>query len=208
MEILIIRHGRTEANKAGRYLGRTDVPLCLEGEAEAMTCGIMPTVEKVYVSPMVRAVRTAQICFPNALQIPVPDFREMDFGIFEGLNYEEMTDNAEYRKWVDGNCRGKCPGGESMPEFVDRVFSAFDGIVRAAAESNERQLFITAHGGTVMALLSRCGRPEKDYYDWYVKNCHGYIAHLDEASWEKEPVLTDPVPFDSLSALPGGRILL
>ena len=208
MEILILRHGQTDGNREGRYLGRTDVPLNEAGEAEARAGGVLPGVRKVYVSPMRRAVRTAEICFPNARQVPVPDFREMDFGIFEGLNYEEMTGNAEYQKWVDGMCRGKCPGGESMPEFIDRVFAAFDGIVRAAVRAGEKQLFIAAHGGTVMALLSRCGRPEKDYYDWYVKNCRGYIAHLEEGSWENNPILTEPVMFEALSALPEERIKL
>ena len=141
-------------------------------------------------------------------QVPVPDFREMDFGIFEGLNYEEMTGNAEYQKWVDGMCRGKCPGGESMPEFIDRVFAAFDAVVREAVRAGEKQLFIAAHGGTVMALLSRCARPEKDYYDWYVKNCRGYVAHLDERNWASSPVLTEPVMFEALSALPEERITL
>ena len=208
MEILILRHGQTDGNKDGRYLGRTDVPLNEAGEAEALAGGVLRAVKKVYVSPMRRAVRTAELCFPNALQVPVPDFREMDFGIFEGLNYEEMTGNAEYQKWVDGMCRGKCPGGESMPEFVDRVFAAFDGVVREAMAAGEKQVFIAAHGGTVMALLSHCGRPEKDYYDWYVKNCRGYIAHLDENRWAEEPILTEPVQFEALSALPEGRIIL
>ena len=193
-------------NKDGRYQGRTDVPLCPEGEEELLRGGVLPEVREVFVSPMSRAVRTAELCFPGARQIPVPDFREMDFGIFEGLNYEEMTGNEEYRKWVDGMCRGKCPGGESMPEFVDRVFAAFDDVARRAIELGKKQIFIAAHGGTVMALLSRCGRPEKDYYDWFVKNGGGYVAHLEEKTWDELPVLTEPVLFEKLSALPPERI--
>ena len=206
MEILILRHGKTSMNKDGRYQGRTDVPLCPEGEEELLAGGTLPGVEKVYVSPMSRAVRTAELCFPGARQVPVPDFREMDFGIFEGLNYEEMTGNEEYQKWVDGMCRGKCPGGESMPEFVDRVFAAFDGVARCAILAGERQLFIAAHGGTVMALLSRCALPEKDYYDWFVPNGGGYVVHLDESSWTQRPVLTEPQLFKRLTDLPKERI--
>ncbi len=208
MEILILRHGKTSMNQDGRYQGRTDVPLCPEGEAELLAGGTLPGVRKVYVSPMLRAVRTAELCFPNAERVPVPDFREMDFGVFEGKNYEEMTGDPEYQKWVDGMCRGKCPGGESMPEFIDRVFAAFDALARKAVAAGEKQVFIAAHGGTVMALLSRCAVPEKDYYDWFVKNGRGYIVRLDEASWAEKPVLTEPVAFDSLSALPEGRITL
>lgn len=110
MEIVIMRHGQTDGNKEGRYLGRTDVPLNEAGEAEAVASGVLPGVKKVYVSPMIRARRTAELCFPNAALVVVPDFREMDFGIFEGLNYEEMTGNEEYQSgWTA--CAGEnAPG--------------------------------------------------------------------------------------------------
>ncbi len=197
MEILILRHGKTALNLHGRYQGRTDAPLCPEGEAELLAMGVCPEAETVFVSPMRRAVRTAELCFPRARQIPVPDFREMDFGSFEGKNYEEMADDPDYRAWVDGMCRGKCPGGESMAEFVDRVCAAFDGAAAAALQNGEQRLLIAAHGGTIMALLSRYGRPEKDYYDWYAPNGGGYTA-----VWNPEKrVLTDVRAFKSLSAL-------
>lgn len=204
LEILILRHGKTALNLRGRYQGRTDVPLCPEGEAELLGMGVCPDVRKVYISPMRRAVRTAEICFPNAEQVPVPDFREMDFGAFEEKNYEEMADDPDYRSWVDGLCRGKCPGGESMGEFVERVCAAFDRMTAEAIGNGEKRLVIAAHGGTVMALLSRYGRPEKDYYDWYAPNGGGYTMLLDEAAWVSEKTLTDIRPFSALSELRGG----
>lgn len=193
MKVLILRHGKTALNLHGRYQGRTDVPLCPEGEAELREMGVCPEVRKVYVSPMRRAVRTAEICFPNAERIPVPDFREMDFGSFEGKNYREMADDPEYRAWVDGMCRGKCPGGESMAEFTERVCAAFDRIAADSLAAGENSIVIAAHGGTVMALLSRRGRPEKDYYDWYAPNGGGY-----RMAWDGQ-TLTDIVPFAALS---------
>ena len=200
MELLILRHGKTSLNMDGRYQGRTDAPLCPEGEAELRAMGVLPELEKVYVSPMRRAVRTAELCFPGAEQIPVPDFREMDFGSFEGKNYLEMADDPDYRAWVDGMCRGKCPGGESMAEFIDRVCAAFDEIAAAALAAGEPRIVIAAHGGTIMALLSRYGRPEKDYYDWYAPNGGGYTAVWDPAARE----LTAVRPFHSLSELAEG----
>ena len=199
MKILILRHGKTAMNLHGRYQGRTDVPLCPEGEAELLSMGVCPDVQRVWVSPMRRAMRTAELCFPNAAQIPVPDFREMDFGTFEGKNYQEMADDPEYRAWVDGMCRGKCPGGESMGEFIDRVCAAFEALAAEAIAAGEQSLVITAHGGTIMALLSRYGRPEKDYYDWHAANGGGYVMCLDEAAWPVEKALTDIVPFSTLS---------
>ena len=203
MKILILRHGKTDMNLHGRYQGRTDAPLCPEGEAELLRQGVCPEVRKVYVSPMRRAVRTAELCFPSAEQIPIPDFREMDFGSFEGKNYAEMADDPAYRSWVDGMCRGKCPGGESMAEFVERVCTAFDAAVRQAIASGEKDMVIAAHGGTVMALLSRYGRPERDYYDWYAPNGGGYVMELDGAAWASEKALTDIRAFTALSELRG-----
>ena len=48
------------------------------------------------------------------------------------------------------------------------------------AKKEEPAVF-AIHGGTIMALLSRFGRPEKGYYDWYVKNGHGYVCEWDGA---------------------------
>lgn len=203
MKVLILRHGKTDMNLRGRYQGRTDAPLCPEGEAELLRMGIHPNMKKVFVSPMRRAIRTAELCFPNAAQTVVPDLREMDFGSFEGKNYEEMAEDAEYRAWVDGMCRGKCPGGESMAEFIDRVCASFDAVIDQSIASEEKSIHIVAHGGTVMALLSRYGRPEKDYYDWYAPNGGGYVMKLDECTWVSEKVLTDIIPFASLSELNG-----
>ena len=203
MRVLILRHGKTAMNLHGRYQGRTDAPLCPEGEAELLDSGICPDVRKVFVSPMRRAVRTAALCFPNAEQISVPDFREMDFGSFEGKNYQEMEDDPAYRAWVDGMCRGKCPGGESMAEFTDRVCAAFDTVAAEAIKHRENALVIAAHGGTIMALLSRYGRPGKDYYDWYAPNGGGYVMNLNEIDWTSEKILTDTRPFTALSSLWG-----
>ena len=201
MKLLILRHGKTSMNLRGRYQGRTDAPLCPEGETELLEKGVCPEVKRVYVSPMRRAVRTAELCFPNAERVSVPDLREMDFGSFEGKNYEEMADDPAYRAWVDGMCRGTCPGGESMGGFTDRVCAAFDALVTEAVRNGEQSIVIAAHGGTVMALLSRYGTPEKDYYDWYAPNGGGYFMKLDETVWPAERALTDIVPFSTLAEL-------
>ena len=50
IEIVLIRHGKTEGNKQKQYIGRTDQPLSEEGKAEIRS-GSYPSVEKVYASP-------------------------------------------------------------------------------------------------------------------------------------------------------------
>ena len=205
MEIFLVRHGQTAGNLAGRYIGRTDEPLCEEGVAYARQTGVFPGIGCVYVSPMRRAGETAAILFPNARYIVCSDLREMDFGDFEGRSADEMADDSAYRTWVDGGCLDACPNGESAAEFSARICSAFDKIVQDAVSDGKNKecqkdgrLIIVAHGGTIMALMFKYARPLRNYFDWHVKNIQGWHSYLDENMWDKEPALTS---YDKLEVL-------
>ena len=87
--IYIIRHGKTELNKANVLQGRSDYPLTEEGiqqakEAAKKLEGI--PFSHVFTSPLVRASDTASIVAPGIK--PVTDHRliEMDYGPYEGMS--------------------------------------------------------------------------------------------------------------------------
>lgn len=198
MEVLLIRHGKTAGNIAKRYVGSTDEPLCEEGIAHAHLSGKDTNTTALYVSPMKRALETAQIKFPNAQMTVCADLREMDFGDFEGWTATELEHDSAYTKWLESECTLRCPNGERMDEFADRICRAFDAIVSECIDNGDERLVIVAHGGSIMSILSRYGKPGRRYYDWYVDNCSGYRAQLDEASWESEPALVDCEIFEKL----------
>lgn len=162
--VYLIRHGLTESNRRRRYIGRTDEPLCPEGRA-ALSAFPPAGIETVYVSPLLRARETAAILFPGARQIAADGLREMDFGAFENRSADDMKDDAAYRAWVDGMCEGDCPGGESRRGFAARTVRAFE---RICASDESETLVIVAHGGTIMALMSELGEPQRDYWSWHV----------------------------------------
>ena len=137
MQTVLIRHGRTPGNDERRYIGRTDESLSARGKAEAEKAVRDFEQKKVYVSPLKRARETAAILFPNAEQIILPGLRETDFGSFEGKNADEMTDDADYRAWVDGMCLGTCPRGESRADVTRRAVEAFEEAVREEAVLEE-----------------------------------------------------------------------
>jgi alpha-ribazole phosphatase len=197
MDILLMRHSRTTGNIQRRYVGATDEPLCEEGIALAHDSGIDTGTAIVYVSPLSRARETARIKFPNAQLNIVGDLKEMDFGDFEGRTASEMERDEAYVKWLESRCTLPCPNGEGITDFSDRVCAAFDGIVRACIKNGDKQLVIVAHGGSIMSILSRYAKPEREYYEWYVDNCCGYRTQLDEASWNDSPVLTEMVKFET-----------
>ena len=163
MRIWLIRHGSTAMNEAGRYQGRLDGGLSEAGRAALRPAAFRPG--RLIVSPARRARETAAILFPGMEQEIVPDLREMDFGAFEGLSWREMEDNADYRAWVDGGCRGRCPGGEDREGYSARVCAAFAHVLRTE-ESSGAPLAIVAHGGTQMCVLERGGKPARDFYAW------------------------------------------
>lgn len=180
MRVYLLRHGETAWNAQGRYLGRTDLPLTEAGRAALRKADLAP--EAVFVSPLGRAAETAAILFPQARQIVVPDLREMDFGLFEGRGWRDMEDFAPYREWVDGDCRGPVPEGESMEAFCARTCAAFGALMDQAAASGAKRLAVVAHGGTQMAVLERFALPPREYFDWKSSCGGGFL--LDAAPWQ------------------------
>lgn len=175
MELILIRHGQTPGNGEKRYVGIVDQPLSERGRAEALAAGVHEGVRRVYVSTLQRTRETASIMFPNAEAIVVDGIQEMDFGVFAGRTPDEMADDPQYRAWVDSMCADPCPGGESQSQLTERVCAAMEQLVREASARGEDRVVMVAHGGTMMAFLSRYGNdPGRQYWEWLVGNCEGY----------------------------------
>lgn len=184
MRVYLLRHGRTLWNDQRRYLGLTDLPLTEEGRSELRAADF--TAEIVYTSPLLRARQTARILFPNTRIETVADFREMDFGDFEGRSADQMADDPAYRAWVAGLCEGPCPNGESRAEFCARTCRAFSDLVEGAAAEGKDRLVIVAHSGTLRAVMERFSLPAYGYFDHIPPNGGGYVLDYDPALWMKE----------------------
>lgn len=115
MRVELIRHGETLWQGTGRYQGQTDVPLSEQGRQALSPASFSP--EKVYITALQRTRQTAERLFPQARLVVVEDLGEMNFGRFEGRSAAEMEEDPSYRAWVEGMCRGQCPGGESRLRF-------------------------------------------------------------------------------------------
>ena len=138
-ESLSARRGSLSAGRGSLTAGGESLPAKREnlsaGRESLLTGGIYRDPAVVYVSPLKRARETASILFPEAVQVVIPGFSEMNFGKFEGRNYKEMENDPDYRAWVEGMCLGKCPGGESREEFCARTCEAFLEVLRQAPQN-------------------------------------------------------------------------
>lgn len=185
MKIYLLRHGLTIYNTEKRYQGQRDIPLSAEGLAMLRKADFH--TDLVYVSPLTRARQTAQVLFPTARQVQVPDLREMCFGSFEGRNYKEMEHDPDYLAWVQANCETTCPDGERKTDFCNRTCAAFSKLVDENLAQDRDLMVIVAHGGTQMSVMERYAVPHKEYYQWCAPNAGGYL--LDTCDWQTQHIL-------------------
>ena len=112
----------------------------------------------------------------------------MDFGAFEGHNYQELSGDPAYQRWIDSGGTLPFPEGESREEFIRRSVAGYEKMVyhmkriwERSAASGQRDCKIqnasaVVHGGTIMALLGHFLGGE--YFDYQVKCGQGYSGRL------------------------------
>lgn len=184
MMVELIRHGQTILQAEHRYVGATDDPLSADGAHELVAVSAEACPGRVFVSALQRTSQTARIVFPTANLTVVPGLEEMDFGAYETHRADDLENDPGYRAWVEGNCEGRCPGGESKEEFSARVCAAFSGLLDGAPQT---PLTVVAHSGTIMAVMERFGRPTRGFFDWYVPWGCGLL--LDADDWQRSHTL-------------------
>ena len=182
INMTLIRHGATKANLEHRYLGKTEEALSEEGKEKLQMRkdnGMYATPNHLFVSPMFRCRETAAILFPNLPFQCIPEWTEMDFGLFEGKNYKDLNGNPEYQAWIDSGGMLPFPKGESREAFQKRVVFGFFRMLSCLEKekaSEKDKITAVVHGGTIMALLSALSGGE--YFDYQVKCADGYRCQL------------------------------
>lgn len=173
--LTFIRHGKTLANEQGRYLGWTQEDLSALGRQEIlqnMQKGMYPRADVLLVSPMSRCKQTAALIYPGQSWVEVDDWKEMNFGRFEGKNYQELNGDIQYQAWIDSGGTLPFPEGESREAFVERCAQAMrklaPELVRMAQGRPKLAVTAVVHGGTIMALMSTFAGG--DYFDYQCKN--------------------------------------
>lgn len=148
-----MRHGETEGNQRGAYLGWKDPPLNDQGrqQAEWLAAKLARVpVTVIYSSDLRRAADTAAaIAAHHGIPIiTTPALRELNFGAWSGMTYEAIAARNLHllRAWVADPAAHAPPGGETLDSLVSRV---------AAAVPLDDGAVVVTHGGPIRALLAR-----------------------------------------------------
>jgi probable phosphoglycerate mutase len=156
-ELLIIRHGETEANLQGRWQGHGDSPLTECGLAQAKAIGKRLTTHRfssLYSSDLGRARNTAKIIAKHTGHKIVLDkrLREKDVGIFQGLTVEEAERlyPDEWRLYKNFASDYAIPNGESSQQRLERAISCLEDI---GSRHPSESIVVVTHGGVLNDLL-------------------------------------------------------
>ena len=148
----LIRHGLTSGNLQGLYIGSgTDIPLCDEGRAQLAELKERfeyPQVDTVFSSPLMRAVETANILFPNAThQFSVHDLREAGFGVFENHPVKELVKNEDFKKWITPGSGFVPEGAEPTEQFHARCSETLLKLFEYMIRMDVTEAACVTHGG-------------------------------------------------------------
>jgi broad specificity phosphatase PhoE len=147
--VYLIRHGETEWARSGRHTGRTDIPLTDVGRGQA--AHLLPIFEgiefkEIFSSPLKRALETAQLAGVGDRAQLDPDLMEWDYGDYEGLTKQQITDKVP--GWTIWTL--PCPNGELIGQIAARADRA---IARIRAVDGHVAVF--AHGHLLRVFVSR-----------------------------------------------------
>lgn len=178
MEIYWLRHGKTKSNEEHRYLGKTDEGLT-EAETERLQAKKVPEAWQtfpLFSSPMKRCRQTAELLFQKE-PLLIPEWEEMDFGLFEGKNYQDLKGDAYYQRWIDSDGTLPFPQGESREAFLQRSRKGLERMLFLLDKDGmPDKVVAVVHGGTIMAVLSEL--TGREYFSFQVPNGGGYRTRI------------------------------
>jgi len=156
--VLLIRHGDTQASQDGRFAGAIDIPLSKEGRIHASELAVRLSrypLDAIYASSMQRTRETAGFtAHVHGLEvIPVPEFREINHGIWDGKNREEIL--AQYgQAMLDDYNRDpfhfRPENGESAEDVLKRAAPKLSELVK---KHDGQTILIVAHKTTNRLLI-------------------------------------------------------
>lgn len=188
LTVLLVRHGRSEANENRTIAGGLDTPLAPEGHAQAAALAQLiwdrrPRPTEVYASPLRRALDTAA---PTAKRLGVAvtvveAFRELSFGVLEGANRDTDVDaRLGYERWRQDPTLAPAAGAESLGDLERRVRPALAALL--ASHEDGDTVLVVGHNVTNRVLLGALtGWPLERYATLSLRSRHLYEVTLGAA---------------------------
>ncbi len=172
--IYIIRHGQTEMNHRQALQGRSNYPLDETGIAQARSAAEKLRdirFDRVYTSPLKRAIQTAKIIAPYVEPVVEDRLIEMDYGPYEGCDLTQLP--SEILTFFRDFVHNPAPDGmEPLSDVVARVGSFLEEL-----RDVEGNILLSAHAISMKGMLEYLTPGSHGaYWSKYIGNCSVYAA--------------------------------
>jgi alpha-ribazole phosphatase/probable phosphoglycerate mutase len=156
--LYLVRHGQVADGHTDRYHGHNDIGLSAKGvrQFEELAAQLEPVpLAGVYASDLTRALTGAEIISRGREVAPriIPEFREVHFGVWEGLNFTEIAERfpAELEARFRDLTSFRIPGGESLTDVRARALPRLAGLIQ---QHQGEAFIVVAHAGINRVILS------------------------------------------------------
>jgi probable phosphoglycerate mutase len=172
-----MRHGQAENNVSRILVGRhIESHLTDQGRQQATDAARQLKnipVDKVYVSPVTRALETAQIiCDTLGMSYEIDErLYEIELGKLVGMNYEEVTTkygDLFLRFYIESDPVLQNFGVETFASVKQRVKSFLDDMLKRHEDGNV--LTVTHLDPIKAALASLLDLKPEALYRWHIRN--------------------------------------
>lgn len=188
---ILVRHAETEANVRQLWYGALDAPLTERGQRQCQAVAQrikmlqrdMP-IDHLYVSPLGRARRTAEI-IGQAIDLEpqvVDGLREFNLGEWEGRSFQDLHESEKlWERWAIDTSFAP-PAGESPQMFHARAVAY---MVELAERHPDETLLVVGHGGFICNVLSVwLGNGSDEWRKWEPYNCAITIVAGQPHAWQ------------------------
>jgi 2,3-bisphosphoglycerate-dependent phosphoglycerate mutase len=186
--LLLIRHGRTDANATGVLAGRTP-GVVLDEIGRSSTVALSERLKGVNIaqvvsSPLERTRETASLLFQDSFDIALEDrLLECDYGDWQGAKLSEL---AVHELWPIVQQRPDemiFPNGESMNDMSARASTAArEWDAKLVAEHGDKVVWVAvSHGDIIKAICADAmGLPLRKFQSLLIEPASVSVIHYSE----------------------------
>lgn len=196
MKLYILRHGETAYNAGNLIQGTTDIPLSPEGIRQAHEAHERISVrhglrfDKIYSSPLIRAIRTGEIVTGQSRDTFVIDrrLREIEVGALAGRSTLEDTEvMVNFMRYPDKYV--PLEGGESFPDLVQRAGGFLQWL---RGQDLPESTLLCTHGGWMHAMRLYLEPGEmRNFWKPSITNCTLFQLEPDGDTWKITDIIAN-----------------
>ena len=192
IKVMLVRHGVTEWNVTKRIQGQSNIHLAPDGVHQARLLTVhfpFDTVDAIYSSDLHGAMTTAEVIASrfNLEITPVKEFREINFGSWEGRSFEDIAkeDPVEFKKFFLQPDMLLIKGGETFAELQNRAVTTLKRIVHDIGDN--KYIVIVTHGAIIRTIIaSVLEMPLRKIWAIKQQNTAVNILRIDDGAYSIE----------------------